>query len=111
MIDNGLKMRVKNFLSLNRVSNSEFARLAGVSAAYVTSIKESISIDVMRELYKINPALSLKWLLLGIGNMYESSDKEVIKLQKENAILTEKVAMMQKIISLYELHNGTKTSN
>lgn len=38
MVESQLKDRVKKFLAVEHVSNSEFAKMAGVSAAYTIPV-------------------------------------------------------------------------
>lgn len=108
MIDNELKTRVKKFLEVERISNSQFAEIAGVSAAYVNSIKKNLSFTMLHKLYSINPRVSISWLLWGIGEMYNNNNSTIKNLQEENAQLREKVAMLQKIVSLYERNENAK---
>ena len=109
MIDSQLKERVKKFLIFCRVSNSEFAEIAGVTPAYINSIKKNISFDILEKLTEINPRLNLSWLLWGKGEML--TDLSTLqKLEQENENLKRENAYLQKIISLYERNeNGTKT--
>lgn len=109
MSDNALKDRVKKFLQVERISKTEFGEIADVSAMYVNSLKKNMSFEILKKLYKINPSVSLKWLLWGEGTMYETGDKNEKKLAEENAILRDKVSMLQKIVDLYERNeNGQK---
>ena len=110
MSTNTLKIRVKNFLAMNRISNSEFAEIAGVSSAYVTSIKENMSLEMLKKVYDINPSVSLPWLLWGEGDMYTNTEKEVAALKAKNTQLSEKVAMLEKIVALYERNETAKQS-
>lgn len=43
MEQNTLKIRLKKFLKSERISNTEFATICDVSAAYVTSVKQNTS--------------------------------------------------------------------
>lgn len=108
METNTLKNRVKKFLLTERISNTEFAKSAGVSAAYTNSIKKNISIDIMLKLVEINPAVNLSWLLFGIGAMYNNDTATINQLQKENRELKEKLTLQQKVIELYERNENAK---
>lgn len=109
MNDNTLKNRVKKFLETERVSNSEFAQRAGVTPAYIYAIKKNIGIPILQKLVEINPAVNLSWLLFGVGSMYNNDTAMIDNLQRTNRELSDKVAMLQKIVSLYErTENGTK---
>ena len=109
-MDSTLKDRVKKILESERISNSEFAAIAQVSVAYVNSIKKNMSFEMLDKLYKINPKVSIPWLLWGIGEMYCDYSNIVQQLQDENAILRDKVSLLQKIVSLYERNEKVKWS-
>lgn len=124
MEDNTLKTRVKKFLEFSKISHTEFARMASVTAAYVTNIRNNITVPVLRVLKEINPQLNLDWLLLGVGEMLNTTtetyktqiealkaehSKYVEYLKANNADLREKIALYQKIVKLEsELQTGKK---
>lgn len=111
MIENQLKERLKKFLNSERISFSEFGRLTGTSASYVTSVKTSISFDMLAKIVKLCPRLNLQWLVLGTGAMYSNDNTELETAHKEIAALHKEVAMLQKIVELYERNeNGTSTA-
>lgn len=107
-MDKTLKDRVKRFLTVERLSYSEFGRMAGVSAAYVNSIKKSISFEMLEKIKNINPRLNINWLLWGEGAMFSSDLTLLKKVEDENKILKDKVAMLEKIIALYERNENAK---
>lgn len=118
MEDNTLRNRVKKFLEISQITQKEFAERAEVTPAYVTNIKNNITVPILRALKKINPALSLDWLLLGVGEMFSDVDKmkadheaeittlradyeKYIKdLKESNSDLREKIALYQRITKL-----------
>lgn len=102
MVESQLKERVKKFLLTEHISNAEFAKIAGVSAAYISSIKKNIGLSTLQKLVKVNPSVNLTWLLFGTGSMYSASDTELEKLRAENKQLSEKVLYLSKIVDLYE---------
>ena len=108
MDTNILKDRVKQFLSMERISNSKFAEIAGVSEAYVNSIKQNLSFAVLKKLYLINPRVSIAWLLWGDGEMYTNNESTLKMLKEENDRLRDKVTDLQKIVSLYERNENAK---
>ena len=105
---NNLKDRVVKFLFTERISNSEFAEIAGVSAAYVNSIKKNISFEILHKLYLINSRVSISWILWGEGEMYHNKQSTIKSLQDENARLKDKVSDLQKIVALYERNENAK---
>lgn len=105
MVESQLKERVKKFLQIEHVTSSEFAKMAGVSSAYISSIKKNIGLNILQKIVKINPAVNLSWLLFDVGSMYNASEKELEKLRVENARLLDKVQDLSKIVALYEEKN------
>ena len=108
MAETELQKRLKNFLSTERISNSEFGRLTGTSASYVNSVKTSISFAMLEKIQNLNPQLNINWLIFGTGQMYRGESAELESLKRENIALREKVALLQKIV---DLHERTETSN
>lgn len=100
-LTNTLKDRVIFFLKKSEISFSDFSRMAGVSAAYIPSLKQNIGIEKLKILKKINPDLSLDWLLLGKGEML-SNYETLKKLEKENADLKRENSLLQKLVNAYE---------
>ncbi len=127
MEDNALGNRVKKFLEFSQITQKDFAVMAKVTPAYVTNIKKNITEPVLKVLKEINPALSLDWLILGVGPMLsdveqlkadhaaevakirEKYEKYVSDLKESNNELREKVALYQRIVKLEaELKTGKK---
>lgn len=102
MIETQLQQRLKKFLDTERISKSEFGRITGTSASYVTSVKTSISFNMLEKIQNINPQLNINWLIFGTGAMYRGESAELESVKKENIILKEKVALLQKIVDLHE---------
>ena len=103
MNDNTLRIRLKKFLKSERISNSEFAEICNVSKAYVTSVKQNISFEILQKILKINENLNLNWLLFGTGAMYSNTTEEIETMKKVIAEQNEKISMLQKIVELYEV--------
>lgn len=103
MEQNTLKIRLKKFLKSERISNTEFATICDVSAAYVTSVKQNISFEILQKIVNINKNLNLNWLLFGTGMMYSNSTEEIERMKKTISEQNEKIAMLQKIVELYEV--------
>lgn len=127
MEDNALRNRVKKFLEFSQITQKDFAVMAKVTPAYVTNIKKNITEPVLKVLKEINPALSLDWLILGVGPMLsdveqlkadhaaelakirDKYEKYVSDLKESNNELREKVALYQRIVKLEaELKTGKK---
>jgi transcriptional regulator with XRE-family HTH domain len=71
-MEDGVKERLTAFLRSKGINNSEFGRRTGTSSAYVSSIRQSISTDVLEKIAQAFPDLNVEWLLLGTGEMYRS---------------------------------------
>lgn len=71
-MEDGVKERLTAFLRKKGINNSEFGRRTGTSSAYVSSIRQSISTDVLEKIAKAFPDLNVEWLLLGTGEMYRA---------------------------------------
>ena len=74
------------FLSYYKISKTEFGNTIGVSNAFVTSIRKSISPDKIQSIALNYPQLNIDWLLTGEGKMLKdnySSDQEIISLKIE----------------------------
>lgn len=69
MEDTNVKTRLLLYLKEKKISQSEFGRTIGVSAAYVASIRRSIDKDKLRLIAEHYPDLNQGWLLYGVGEM------------------------------------------
>lgn len=69
IMENTVKERLIKYLEEKRISKSEFGRAIGVSSAYVSSIRESISPDKIQSIALNYPDLNIQWLLTGDGPM------------------------------------------
>lgn len=73
---NPVRQRMKEFISSLGISEREFCRRIGVSSAYVESIKQSVSPKVMQTISIQYPELNPLWLLMGRGEMLQTTKKE-----------------------------------
>ena len=64
------KERLQEFLKTEGVSKSEFARIIGVSAAYVGSMRKSMPTEKLKRIFEHFPSLNRDWLMYGEGEMY-----------------------------------------
>lgn len=105
---NTLKDRVKKFLVMERISNQDFAKLAGVSESYVAAIKKAINFKVLHVIYTINPRISLAWILWGEGEMYSNAQIELKQMQQTIAHQADKITDLQTIVELYKRNENAK---
>ena len=75
-MENTVQARLKAYLSEKRISQSDFGRSIGVSAAYVGSIRRGIDPEKLRAMSKAYPDLNLDWLVYGTGDMIKSSSDQ-----------------------------------
>lgn len=74
-----VKARLLHLLKEKRMSQTEFAKLMGVSPTYIGAMRRSLSEARLRRLLEIFPDLRRDWVLFGEGDMLEEPD-EVIDL-------------------------------
>lgn len=72
-MEENVKDRLLLFLKNRRINNSEFGRMFDVSTAYVSSIRKSISPEMLDKLRSRFPELSIEWLLTGDGQMLNNT--------------------------------------
>ena len=70
-----VRERLQAFVKSRGITDAEFCRRVGVSPAYVTSMRKSVSPAVMNKISKVFPMLNPQWLLAGTGDMLLYSDK------------------------------------
>ena len=68
-METSVKERLIKYLSYKGISKSEFGRRIGVSNAFVTSIKNSISPEKLQAIGNTFPDLDIQWLVTGSGTM------------------------------------------
>mgnify|MGYP003470234304 CR=1 FL=1 len=68
-----VKERLSEYLKAKRITKAEFGRSIGVSASYVTSMRDngraSIGVEKIERIRQRYPDLNIEWLLTGEGNM------------------------------------------
>ena len=109
-----VRERLQSFIDSRGITDREFCRRIGVSPAYVTSMRKSVSPSVMERISKVYPTLNPEWLLAGIGEMLISSPApavgkpgELLPSEKLDAILeeikNEKARLQEANYSLIEI--------
>ena len=68
-METSVKQRLILFLDSIKMNKSDFGKSIGVSSAYVTSIRESISPQKLKSIALNFPELNIDWLLTGNGDM------------------------------------------
>lgn len=81
------KDRLTLFLKEEGLSKSEFARIMGLSPAYVGSMRKSMPAEKVKKLLEHFPQLSRDWLLHGEGPMYVAEEPETHTRQRDEYIV------------------------
>lgn len=69
-----VKERLLEYLKANRITQAEFGRMMGVSSAYVSTMRESLSLDMQKKVKEAFPDLNMQWLIFGEGEMIVKGD-------------------------------------
>lgn len=69
-----VKERLLEYLRANRITQAEFGRMMGVSSAYVSTMRESLSLDMQKKVKAAFPDLNMQWLIFGEGEMIVKGD-------------------------------------
>lgn len=69
-----VKKRLLEYLKANRITQAEFGRMMGVSSAYVSTMRESLSLDMQKKVKEAFPDLNMQWLIFGEGEMIVKGD-------------------------------------
>lgn len=72
-MSDSVKERLIEYLKQAGISKSEFSRVIGVSNAYITSIRQSISQEKIQSIALNYPNLNIEWLLTGKGEMLRTA--------------------------------------
>lgn len=84
-METGVKERLISFLEYKKISKSEFGRILHVSNAYVTSLRKSISPEILKGIALNFPDLNTTWLLTGEGEMLKGESPKMPDNQEKNA--------------------------
>lgn len=72
-----VKERLSEYLKAKRITKAEFGRSIGVSASYVTSMRDngraSIGVEKIERIRQKYTDLNIEWLLTGSGKMYNEA--------------------------------------
>ena len=131
-METSVKERLIKFLDFKKISKTKFGETIGVSPAYVTSMRDSISREKIEKIKNHYPELDIEWLLTGKGEMLKTginqevsgdhntavagnnntvNSEELISrliklLEKKDEQIAEKDIQMNRLISLLEERKG-----
>lgn len=92
-----VKERLLIYIKSIKMPISEFEKRIGVSNGYINSISKSIQPDKLENISKNFPDLSIKWLLLGVGNMSREVSRSLYKKDLQNTIYADLIKRLDKI--------------
>lgn len=81
---NTVKSRLLNYLRERRITQAEFGRIMGLSSSYVSTMRESLSYDMLVKLRKEFPDLNTEWLQFGEGEMIIANESSNIQIGNGN---------------------------
>lgn len=73
-----VKERLEDFLKFKKITKTEFGKRIGVSAAYVTGIRRSLSQEKISSIAREWPDLNIEWLLTGEGAMLKNQSGHTV---------------------------------
>ena len=82
-----VKDRLKAYLNAKHITQNTFSQTIGVSKAYVTNMRKSLSPDVITNITKHFPDLNIQWLLTGQGSMLNGDNLPPQPVKAKNAIV------------------------
>lgn len=74
-----MNTRLKQFLSAENISQSQFAdtiKVVRASVSHVLSGRNNPGYDFIKAIMQAYPALSMEWLILGKGKMYKDAGQD-----------------------------------
>lgn len=80
-----VQQRLRYFISTLGITDREFCKRVGLSPAYVSSMRKSVSPSVMSKISELYPLLNPQWLLAGIGEMQLEKREE--KVEQSQSLL------------------------
>ena len=79
-----IKERLEFYLKSKRINKSEFGRRIGVSNAFISSMKKSISPEKLQKISEEFPDLSIDWLMTGQGKMIKNTGDSIITVDSKS---------------------------
>lgn len=77
-MENTVQGRLKAYLAKSKISQTDFGKSIGVSAAYVGSIRKGIDPEKLKAIATAYPDLNIDWLVYGEGEMIKTPEPEGI---------------------------------
>lgn len=72
-----VRNRLLDFISLKKISISDFERISGLSNGYVHKIKNSVGKRGLLDIQRAFPELNTSWLLTGEGAMLKTNGSAI----------------------------------
>lgn len=105
-----MNTRLKQFLSAENISQSQFAdtiKVVRASVSHVLSGRNNPSYDFIKAIMNSYPSLNIEWLMLGKGKMYKEQGEETLRtsvgpIQPEPPLLFNEYFSEEDDLSLFE---------
>lgn len=88
IMETTVKQRLIRYLKHKGIGRNKFEAAAGISAGYITNLKNAPGATILVKILNAAPDLNRQWLLTGEGEMLNTSDVAPVTLE-EPAYLTE----------------------
>lgn len=72
-MESSVKERLKLFLQIEKIKQTDFCQAIGVSTGFISSMRESIQPDKLKNIAINYPKLDIGWLMVGEGNMIKNN--------------------------------------
>ena len=82
-----VKQRLKQYLDAQGMSQLAFCNAIGVSSAYISNMRKSISPDKIHSIANSFPNLNITWLLTGQGSMLNDEKLPTPDVSAQNSIV------------------------
>ena len=83
-MEDTVKQRLSSYIRYKGMSNSQFCKAIGVSSAYISSMRQSISNDKTQSIALNFPDLNITWLLTGEGEMLDyTADTDIVATERQ----------------------------
>lgn len=90
-----VKERLIQYIKFKELTNSEFCRSIGVSAAFISSMVKSMQPDKIERITLNYPDLNTGWLLTGEGEMLKESKAEQVSVTPDNQTIDRLLSIIE----------------
>lgn len=98
-----VKDRIIAFLKHKKLSQAKFEQIVGLSNGFVSSIGKSIRGDSINKMSAVFPDLNQAWVLLGVGEMLDSSAQPKIEVAKPHPMSEVEISNLNLLKAQWEI--------